>query len=95
MAINRNNYEEYFLDYWENRLVSAEKESLMLFLSQNADLEYEFWSFENVLLAPENDIIITGKSAFKKPEVVDFKDISESNYQHYFARIEVQEVMLK
>jgi hypothetical protein len=84
MDINRNNYEEYFLDYWENRLVSAEKESLMLFLSQNTDLEDEFWSFENVLLAPENDIVINGKSAFKKPEVVNFSDISESNYQHYF-----------
>ena len=84
MKINRNNYEEYFLDYWEKNLDKGKTEMLMLFLSQNIDLEDEFWSFENVLLAPENDIVINSKSAFKKPEVLDYKDISESNYQHYF-----------
>jgi len=40
--INRNNYEEYFLDFLEGTLSSSKEDLLMSFLNRNPDLKEEF-----------------------------------------------------
>ncbi len=40
--INRNNYEEYFLDFLEGNLSPSEEDLLMSFLNRNPDLKEEF-----------------------------------------------------
>ena len=87
MNISRNNYEEYFLDYWENRLDENSKELLMDFIKNNQDLSEEFWSFESIALIPEKNIRINNKSEFKKPEIEKYNNIDESNYPHYFVSL--------
>jgi hypothetical protein len=87
MEINRNNYEEYFLDYWEKRLDKNSTELLMSFLESNHDLKEEFWSFENIMLTPDENVNYISKSSFKKPEISEYKNINESNYQHYFVSL--------
>lgn len=84
MEINRNNYEEFFLDYWEKNLDKNGTRKLMLFLAQNKDLEEEFWSFENIKLVPEENMALETKASLKRSEIVDYKGINESNYQHFF-----------
>ncbi len=56
MSINRNNYEAFFLDYFEGRLPEEGKEELMRFLELNPDLKKEFEGFEPVYLPKEHEV---------------------------------------
>ena len=84
MDINRNNYEIFFLDYWEKQLSPGEVADLMLFLEQNPDLKEEFDGFENVSILPEENIIFEQKENIKRQEVSSIKEIGAENYQNYF-----------
>jgi hypothetical protein len=48
MKISRDNYEAYFLDYYEGNLKGEEAEELFTFLDNNPDLAKEFNSFESI-----------------------------------------------
>lgn len=84
MQINRNNYEEYFLDYWENNLNESVRICLDRFLDENPDLQDKFYSFENIILKPDTNIFFENKSALKKNVVVPVSSVNESNYEHFF-----------
>ncbi len=68
MIINRENYEAYFLDYYERNLTESQAEELMDFLAQHHDLKEEFESFELVFLPEEVKMTMPGKDEIKKPE---------------------------
>ncbi len=55
-AINRNNYEVFFLDYHEGNLSGEEMAQVVLFLESNADLKEEFYSFKNMAL-PDDSVL--------------------------------------
>ncbi len=65
MNINRNNYESYFLDYFDGNLNSEQVEQLFVFLSDNNDLKNEFDDFENLSLCPDN-VKFPSKKGLKK-----------------------------
>lgn len=52
MKITRENYEQYFLDYFDHHLSDDDQRELFLFLQENPDLREEFDMFENVKLEP-------------------------------------------
>ena len=68
MIINRENYEAYFLDYYEGNLTESRAEELMDFLAQHPDLREEFESFELVFLPDDLKMVMPGKDQIKKPE---------------------------
>lgn len=79
MNINKNNYEVWFLDYFENQLSAEQVAELFLFLSQHPHLKEEFESFENtvlpaVLLEEEN---LLNKQSLKKYDTVCEENINE------------------
>jgi hypothetical protein len=81
MNINRNNYEAYFLDYFENRLSSEDLKDLMTFLSSNPDLLIEFNVFENITLETANSVY---NDKFKlKKTLSDIKVINETNLDEF------------
>lgn len=53
--ITRENYEEHFLDYFEGCLSEKEVEMLLRFLSQNPDLEDEFY----LLMQQSSDVVLS------------------------------------
>ncbi|MCF8224713.1 MAG: hypothetical protein K9J30_02415 [Bacteroidales bacterium] len=65
MNINRNNYEQYFLDHLEGRLSPSEEEILHRFLKFNPDLTKELDSFRLQKL-PAEDIRFDGKEKLRK-----------------------------
>ncbi len=69
MDINRNNYGEYFLDYWENNLSDDQKEILHGFLEANPDLKEEFHSFELFTLNKDGRILFPDKHKLKKKAI--------------------------
>lgn len=68
MIINRENYEAYFLDFYEGNLTESQAAELMDFLAQHPDLREEFESFELVFLPEEVKMSMPGKDEIKKPE---------------------------
>ena len=42
MKIDRHNYEEFFILYWDNELTAVQKQAVENFVNQNADLHEEF-----------------------------------------------------
>lgn len=81
MKINRNNYEEYVIDYLDGRLNPVQTAELMYFFSQNPDLELEFNAFENYRL-PESKLKFGNIEDLKK-EYSDFQAVTDSNFDEF------------
>lgn len=82
MNINRDNYEEYFLDFAEGRLTAEQEEILNNFLKFNPDLEAELQEFDLLQLQAE-DIHMPGKQKLKK-EIPSSTDIvNDLNFEMY------------
>lgn len=78
MAINKENYPEYFLDYFEDRLSEADKAELFVFLDRHAEFREEFEAFELLSLEPE-------PTNYPDHESLKRGTVTPSNYDWYFA----------
>jgi hypothetical protein len=76
MMINRSNYEEYLVDYFDGSLSDEQKQQLFSFLDENPDLNAEFDRFSNVSLPKEK--VFFDKDSLKK------NTITRYNYKTYF-----------
>jgi hypothetical protein len=61
MKINRHNYEEYFILYWDNELAAEQKQAVENFVKENPDLQEEFSLFGQTRFAPDNTLQFTQK----------------------------------
>lgn len=77
MNINRNNYEEYFIDYLDGKLDEQETACLMLFLGENPDLEDELNMLSKVELQ---------KPVIKFPKKDTLKHFDFSNPSSIFSK---------
>jgi hypothetical protein len=81
MIINRNNFEEYFVDYLEGNLDPLISAELMAFLAENP--EYEKYIPENDLNLPAPGIEhYPGRNLLKKG-FSDIEEINESNFDEF------------
>ena len=80
MNINRHNYEEFFILYWDNELNADDKKQVDVFVQENADLQEEFFLFGETRFAPEANILFKEKELLlsNKNSLLNF-----SNYQEY------------
>ena len=84
MKITRDNYEIFFIDYWDGNLSPEQSIELLDFLELNYDLKEEFDSFENLNVFADNNIKFDNKESLKKPEIIETNLINSSNYTDYF-----------
>jgi len=56
MNIDRHNYEECFILYWDNELTASQKQAVENFVKENADLEEEFKLLGETRFTPDNNI---------------------------------------
>lgn len=83
MKINRDNYEAYFLDYFEGQLSPEMVQEVLLFVELNPDLKNVFTDFEVVTLTSEDDIVFENKAGLKKNQVFATSQINDSNYEEF------------
>jgi hypothetical protein len=83
MKINRENYEAYFLDFFEGQLSPEMVEEVLIFVEQNPDLNNIFNDFEAVTLDADQNIIFEKKSSIKKNQVFATSTVTEQNYEDY------------
>ncbi|MEY2830332.1 MAG: hypothetical protein RIQ33_2190, partial [Bacteroidota bacterium] len=63
MNINRNNYEEYFINYMENELTATERKAVEAFVEANTDLKSELELFESTKLVADEKIVFSNKES--------------------------------
>jgi hypothetical protein len=61
MKIDRHNYEEYFVLYWDNELTEAQKKEVDTFVEQHKDLQEEFRLFGETRFTPDENIVLKEK----------------------------------
>lgn len=81
MKINRNNYEIYFLDYFDGRLDEASIRDLEIFLFDHPDLEEEFNNYKHQFL-PLDTPLFVNKELLKR-DFKDFNLIEENNFEEF------------
>jgi hypothetical protein len=66
MKINKENFEAYFLDYFEGNLTPSEITELHKFIELNPDVRNQFEEFEEVSIIPDLSIQFEKKESLKK-----------------------------
>jgi len=84
MKINRNNYEQYFIDHFDGRLDASLVKELKEFLLKNPDLNEEFEGFEMININVGDRYNYTGKEKLKKTIIHSTNQINSENYDNYF-----------
>lgn len=77
MKIDRHNYEEFFILYWDNELTAEQKQQVEAFVAQHADLEAEFRLLQQTRFVPEKELVFEDKDALLKSGA----EINLSNYE--------------
>lgn len=72
--ITRDNYEIYFIDYFDGNLSEEQEALLFQFLEENSDLKLEFEEFQNIKVDTHED--------FAKPDLSFLKKSSPINAQN-------------
>lgn len=83
-AINKNNYEVFFLDHIEGKLNADQTAELMLFLDAHPQLKEEIEGLEIIRLAPDTSLSFNAKETLKRSDFITVGKINEQNYEEYF-----------
>jgi len=84
MKITIENYEAWLLDFIEGRLEEKQAEALKLFIYNHPFLgSWDELTGSMPAIVPEYQVF-DGKESLKKPEIVAFGNINETNYEYYF-----------
>jgi len=76
MKIDRHNYEEFFILYWDNELTASQKQAVEDFVKENSDLQEELQILGATRFTPENNI------RFEEKEfLLDSSSINITNYE--------------
>jgi hypothetical protein len=78
--INRDNYEEYFLDWLDGNLDGSLLPMFLQFLEENPDLAVQLREMEQVTLSPGPAPLPADKASLKK-KILTHEGISGSNYE--------------
>ena len=76
MNIDRHNYEECFILYWDNELTALQKQAVENFVKENADLHEEFNILGQTRFVPDNNIQLE-----KKEFLLNNSFINITNYE--------------
>jgi hypothetical protein len=79
MKIDRNNYENYAIDYLDGQLLPTEAEAMRKFLAENPDLAEEISEMEAICVKSENTLHISNKQKLSK----SYDDIEEINPENF------------
>ena len=77
MIINRHNYEECFILYWDNELTVSQKQAVENFVKENQDLEEEFNILGQTRFTPDNNIQLEEKEFLLNNSFINITNYEE------------------
>ena len=75
MNIDRHNYEEYFILYWDNELTDEQKKLVKQFVQENTDLEDEFNLLGQTHFTPDENVSLPNKEYLIKEEYANRQEL--------------------
>lgn len=87
MNINRDNYEQFFIDYYDESLNKSQIDELFLFLEANIDAREEFFAYSPELSLISENVIFENKNQLK--QITNETIIEKNNFEQFcVAKIE-------
>jgi hypothetical protein len=77
MNIDRHNYEECFILYWDNELSASQKQAVENFVKENADLQEEFKLLGETRFTPDNNIQLEEKEFLLNNSFINITNYEE------------------
>lgn len=79
MNINQNNYEEFFILYWDNELTAEQRKMVEHFVEENKDLQEDFCLFGETRIVPDVNLTYQEKDLLKNAEgsLINFSNYPE------------------
>ncbi|MBS1574079.1 MAG: hypothetical protein JST09_02145, partial [Bacteroidetes bacterium] len=81
MKIDRHNYEEFFLLYVDNELMTEQKKLVEQFIQENPDLAIELEILQQTTLQADDSIVFDGKESLLRSETHSI--VNMDNYEEY------------
>jgi hypothetical protein len=82
MIIDRHNYEEFFILYWDNELSAAQKLAVEDFVKQNADLHEEFKILGETRFTPDNNTQFEEKEFLQNGSSLNITNYEEQLFNY-------------
>jgi len=77
MKIDRHNYEEFFILYWDNELTASQKQAVENFVTQNADLHEEFKILGETRFTPDNRVQLEEREFLQNKPFINITNYEE------------------
>ena len=77
MKIDRHNYEEFFILYWDNELTALQKQAVENFVTQNTDLREEFELLGESRFTPEATVQLKEKDFLLNDSFINITNYEE------------------
>jgi hypothetical protein len=77
MIINRHNYEEHFILYWDNELTVSQKQAIENFVKENPDLQEEFNILGQTRFTPDNNVRLEEKEFLLNNSFINITNYEE------------------
>ncbi|HET6768172.1 MAG TPA: hypothetical protein VFH08_12255 [Chitinophagaceae bacterium] len=77
MIIDRHNYEEFFILYWDGELVSSQKQAVENFVNENPDLQEEFSLLGKTRFVPDKNVQFEEKGFLLNSSFVNITNYEE------------------
>jgi hypothetical protein len=77
MKIDRHNYEECFILYWDNELTLSQKQAVENFIKENSDLQEEFNILGETRFTPDNKIQFEEKGFLLNTSTINITNYEE------------------
>ncbi len=81
--IERDNYEAFFLDYYEGNLSPSQVKELYTFLDANPDLRETFEEYEHISLKDVEDELLHKKDFFGDKDILKREEVNADNIDEY------------
>lgn len=77
MKIDRHNYEEFFILYWDDELTASQKQAVENFVNENADLQEEFRILCDTRFTPDKNVQLEEKEFLLNKSFINITNYEE------------------
>src|SRR6188474_3070977 len=77
MSIDRHNYEEFFILYWDDELTVSQRQAVESFVKENSDLQEEFKILGETRFVPDNNVQFEEKEFLQNKFFINITNYEE------------------
>jgi hypothetical protein len=91
MKIDRHNYEEFFILYWDNELTASQKQAVENFVKENTDFKDEFQILGETRFTPDNHVRLEEKEFLQNNSSINITNYEEQLLNYIDDELSIEE----